>query len=110
MYKIFYILFCLLFISNLIFSNIEKEENQLLQDKNNTYNYTITTLPSFQVDFPMPTADKPQSKLWFTKGYWWTIIPRSTGPSLWQCKEEGWEEHSYINNTVKNPPSEKVAL
>ena len=52
--------------------------------------FTPTTSPAFQVDYPAPTADKPQSKLWFMDGCWWALLPRATGPSLWQRTETGW--------------------
>lgn len=51
------------------------------------------TEPLFQLDYPAPTADKPQSKLWHMDGCWWALLPRESGPSLWQRTDTGWVEH-----------------
>lgn len=51
------------------------------------------TAPVLQVDYPFPTADKPQSKTWFSHGRWWAILPRLAGPSLWERTAAGWVEH-----------------
>ncbi|MBT31684.1 MAG: hypothetical protein CMO01_18665 [Thalassobius sp.] len=58
----------------------------------------------FQVDYPNPTADKPQSKLWYMDNCWWAILPKSTGPSLWQRTENGWVEHVEIHEKLKGVP------
>jgi hypothetical protein len=58
----------------------------------------------FQVDYPYPTSDKPQSKLWFTDNCWWAILPSTSGPSLWQRTEEGWKEHKEINFNLQEVP------
>jgi len=60
--------------------------------------------PVFQVDTPFPTSDKPQSKLWYMKGYWWAILPKSSGPSLWQRKTKGWIEYTDIGTELKGVP------
>jgi hypothetical protein len=59
--------------------------------------------PVFTVDFDMPTADKPQSKLWYSNG-WWALIPRSAGPSLWQRTPQGWLEHTNVLEALKGVP------
>lgn len=61
--------------------------------------------PVFVVDFPMPTADKPQSKLWYTENSWWALLPRSNGPSLWQRTKNGWQEHTNITCALTGCPS-----
>jgi hypothetical protein len=63
-----------------------------------------TTPPVFQVDFKDPTADKPQSKLWYQDDSWWALLPRSSGPSLWQRTAAGWKEHPEVNQTLQNIP------
>jgi hypothetical protein len=60
--------------------------------------------PVIEVDYAMPTADKPQSKLWYMHNSWWAILPRSTGPSLWQRTETGWEEYHYVTNGLQGIP------
>lgn len=68
------------------------------------------TMPSFHVNFSdssfllTPTADKPQSKLWFMDACWWTILPDSLGPTLWQRTDTGWKEHPEISSSVKGIP------
>jgi len=67
--------------------------------KNTGFGYVLLadhaagTPPAFQVDFRSPTADKPQSKLWFAHDRWWALLPRAAGPSLWERTPTGWREH-----------------
>lgn len=71
---------------------------------------TVTTMPTFRVNFSgqsslsTPTADKPQSKLWYMDSYWWALLPDSLGPTLWQRTEEGWKEHPEISDKLKGVP------
>jgi hypothetical protein len=69
---------------------------------NNYFN--PSSQPSFQVDYKSPTSDKPQSKLWFMNGYWWALLPRSSGPSLWQRTKDGWKEHIEIGIALRGQP------
>jgi len=62
------------------------------------------TTPVFQVDFPYPTADKPQSKIWYANKQWWALLPRANGPSLWQRTRDGWKEHMVVNETLRGEP------
>ena len=70
----------------------------------------VTTMPDFHLNFSgssvlsTPTADKPQSKLWFMDSYWWALLPDSSGPTLWQRTNSGWKEHPEINNSIKGIP------
>ena len=66
--------------------------------------FTPTANPVFQVDYPSPTADKPQSKLWFVDGCWWALLPRASGPSLWQRTDSGWIEHTDVVRTFSGKP------
>jgi len=66
--------------------------------------FTPTTQPCFQVDYASPTADKPQSKLWFMDGCWWALLPRASGPSLWQRTDAGWKEHTDIAEKLSGIP------
>lgn len=58
----------------------------------------------FQVDFSCPTADKPQSKLWYMDNSWWAILPKSNGPSLWQRSSSGWIEYPEVNKMLTGVP------
>ena len=66
--------------------------------------FTPTANPVFQVDYPSPTADKPQSKLWFVDGCWWALLPRASGPSLWQRTDSGWIEHADVVGIFSGKP------
>lgn len=66
--------------------------------------FTATANPVFQVDYPSPTADKPKSKLWFMDGCWWALLPRASGPSLWQRTDDGWKEQVEIAGTLRGQP------
>jgi len=46
--------------------------------------------PVFSVDVPNPTADKPQSKLWFAHGRWWACLPARDGNQIWKRTSAGW--------------------
>lgn len=63
-----------------------------------------STQPVLQVDYPYPTADKPQSKTWFSHGGWWAILPRLAGPSLWQRTATGWIEHAEVRAALAGLP------
>ena len=73
------------------------------QEKNNT-DFSPVSRPIFQVDYAFPTADKPQSKLWYMDSCWWALLPKSSGPSLWQRTDQGWVEHPEINQSLKGTP------
>lgn len=60
--------------------------------------------PAFQVDVKDPTADKPQCKLWYMRDAWWALMPRSTGPSLWQRTANGWIERKEILTALPGVP------
>ena len=63
-----------------------------------------TTRPVFRVDYVSPTADKPQSKLWYMAKSWWALLPRASGPSLWQRTETGWREHPAVGKALAGLP------
>ena len=65
---------------------------------------TIFVDPVFTVDVPAPTADKPQSKIWFAYDAWWALLPTSSGPSLWKRSENGWLEQNQFNDELLNQP------
>jgi len=47
--------------------------------------------PAFQLDVPNPTADKPQSKLWFARNSWWAWLLCQSGSIIWQRTPNGWQ-------------------
>jgi hypothetical protein len=57
-----------------------------------------------QVDIPYPTFDKPQCKLWYQESSWWAILPRTSGPSLWQRTAEGWIEDKEVSAALAGIP------
>lgn len=73
-------------------------------EKNYQGNFNVTSQPSFQVDYAMPTADKPQSKLWFMADSWWAILPGQESPTLWQRTRDGWKEYPEIKSALHGVP------
>lgn len=57
--------------------------------------------PVFQIQYPNPTADKPQSKLWYSHGRWWALLPHEYGQTLWERSEAGWKEHPEVVSELK---------
>ena len=57
-----------------------------------------------QVDTPFPTSDKPQCKLWYMENSWWALLPRSSGPSLWQRTPKGWIEDKKVTAALAGIP------
>ena len=72
-----------------------------IQAQVNSSNSFPVTQPVSQVKYVHPTADKPQSKLWFMDGCWWAILPDSTGPTLWQRTDKGWKEDPGVRKNLK---------
>ena len=66
--------------------------------------FSPITKPAFHVNYIHPTADKPQSKLWFMDGYWWAILPDSIGPTIWQRTKKGWIDYPEITSTLIGVP------
>jgi hypothetical protein len=90
----YYSLICVFLISGITLHGQEKKDTGFIP----------STQPVFKLDYPSPTADKPQSKLWCGDGCWWAILPRSTGPSLWQRTNNGWKEHINVGESLKGIP------
>lgn len=83
----------LLFSGNLLFA----------QNKNNLI-FEADSKPVFQLNYTHPTADKPQSKLWFMDNCWWAILPDSTGPTIWQRTENEWKDFPEVTVNLKGVP------
>lgn len=64
----------------------------------------IEVKPSFQVSFRDPTQDKPQSKIWFSDGSWWTILPDSQGPSIWKRGDSQWQKMTSLDSELAKLP------
>lgn len=68
-------------------------------------------IPVFKIDFKgddyleTPTADKPQSKLFFMDDMWWAVLPSVTGPQLWNRNNNGkWKEITEVGESLKGLP------
>lgn len=66
--------------------------------------FAASNRPVLQVDVSNPTSDKPQSKIWYTSGSWWALLPRRSGPSLWQRTASGWKEHTAVTAALTGLP------
>lgn len=62
------------------------------------------TGPVIRLDVPHPTADKPQSKIWYRGNIPWAILQSSEGPTVWERLEGGWYEHTEIGKELKGLP------
>ncbi|MBI4906557.1 MAG: hypothetical protein HY820_23210 [Acidobacteria bacterium] len=60
--------------------------------------------PVLRVDVPYPTRDKPQSKLWFARGSWWTWLPVRGGSGVWKRTGTGWERQSHLDQHLRGLP------
>ncbi len=76
------------------------------QHKKGNLSSSSNSDPVIRTDHPNPTADKPQSKLWYMYDSWWALLPRSSGPSLWQRTKKGWIEHTEISESLKGSPGQ----
>ena len=56
---------------------------------------TITSLGT--ISSTATTADKPQSKVWFHGGYWWTVIPVSGGTYIYRLEGTTWIQKNQIS-------------
>ncbi len=63
--------------------------------------------PIFTVDVPSPTADKPQSKVWFAHGSWWTWLPVKEGSSVWRREAAGqWARQTALDAPLRGLPGQ----
>jgi len=60
--------------------------------------------PVFQLDVRNPTADKPQSKLWFAYDTWWAWLPNRQGSSVWRRTEQGWRREESLDTALRDIP------
>lgn len=81
-------------ILNVFFTSVVRSQDLLRQEIH----------PVFQVNQKDPTQDKPQSKLWFSNGSWWTILPDSLGPSVWQRKGGIWTRNNLLGIQLQGFP------
>lgn len=53
-----------------------------------------------------PTRDKPQSKVWFAKGWWWAWLPHGdSGGRMWRrTGEEQWMPEEHLDLTLQLLP------
>jgi hypothetical protein len=69
-------------------------------DSDNSSSSKSDKPPVFRVDISHPTADKPQSKLWYARDRWWTWLPTTTGSSIWQRDADGWKRDRSLNQPL----------
>ncbi len=55
-----------------------------------------------------PTADKPQSKVWFAAGHWWAWLPWGGGGSnVWRRDDNGqWSVEQHLTKALKSLPGQ----
>lgn len=46
------------------------------------------------------TGEKPQSKLWFHDGRWWTVLPETTGTTLWRLDDTRWTPALHLSDAT----------
>ena len=73
-------------------------------DAQNPDHFLPSSEPVFRLNYVYPTADKPQSKLWFADGCWWAVLPDSGGPTLWQRTGNSWQEHPGVRKKLNGVP------
>ncbi|CAG5008413.1 hypothetical protein DYBT9275_04262 [Dyadobacter sp. CECT 9275] len=88
----------------LLFLTLLVNTGRLYAQINNSEPVAPSTKPVLKVDVPNPTADKPQSKLWYADKSWWALLPTSSGPSLWQRTAGGWTEHAQVRALLQGIP------
>ena len=57
--------------------------------------------PVLTVGVPFPTADKPQSKLWYAHGRWWVWLPSAEGSSVFERTIDGWRLVESLQDPLK---------
>jgi hypothetical protein len=57
--------------------------------------------PVFRIDLPNPTADKPQSKVWFFRDSWWACLPTLSGNQIWKRSSAGWTPIDDVDSPVR---------
>ena len=57
--------------------------------------------PVFRLDVPDPTADKPQSKLWYSYGSWWACLPTRDGNQIWKRSPAGWAQADGVDSPLR---------
>ncbi len=63
--------------------------------------------PVFGVNLPSPTADKPQSKIWFAQGTWWAWLPVKDGSSVWRRGTDGvWGRQTGLDTGLRGLPGQ----
>lgn len=58
--------------------------------------------PVFKLDVPNPTADKPQSKVWYSRDCWWACLPTLKGNQIWKRSPAGWTRIDDVDSPVRD--------
>ncbi len=64
--------------------------------------------PVLECQVSRPTADKPQSKVWFAAGHWWAWLPREGGGSnVWRRTQNGqWSVEQHLSKALEALPGQ----
>ncbi|MGB8703292.1 MAG: LamG domain-containing protein [Thermosynechococcaceae cyanobacterium] len=54
------------------------------------------------------TSDKPQSKIWFYAGYWWAVLPNSSGTFLWKLQGKVWNKLLFLSSRTDTRADTKL--
>jgi len=68
--------------------------------------WAIGAEPVMKVDVASPTADKPQSKIWFARGSWWAWLPVKGGSSVWRRGTAGWSRETGLDAALRGLPGQ----
>lgn len=63
-----------------------------------SYSFAVTKLEDLAIT--ASTGEKPQSKLWFHDGNWWTVLPNAAGTKLWKLQGTKWEEVLHLSDST----------
>lgn len=61
-----------------------------------------------QLSISASTGEKPQSKLWFHDGFWWAVLPNSSGTKLWKLQNQTWVNTLNLSNFSDTHADAKV--
>ncbi len=65
--------------------------------------------PLEQLAVTATTGEKPQSKVWTHDGYWWTVMPNSTGTKLFRLDGTSWTNVLSISSATDAHADVQVA-
>ena len=60
---------------------------------------SFTIIPLEEMEISAGTGEKPQSKVWYHDGCWWTVLPNQTGTKLWQLENNKWTSKLHLSDS-----------